>query len=294
MARRKKQQDILDRLMSNFSLRGILLHQATLFVAASCLVIGGVIFLWKNNQASIVNEDEYLLTADKIVIPEPPPWVDIDPREMILDQIHSVSKSKSGIKIDLDYRQPVPVAVVVIDHKTMPGVIDQGTEIKLAVDRNGTVMPKQLSQTPMLPIISMAYPVKRQTQLNTWADWPDERVRAAAKICQYFKGNEQNVYRVVTFQKPGQLKQEQPFELWSKSGVHGTRIIWGVESDSQGGNEANVQQKLAAIESLIARIGKLSVPKRLNPSLGRVFDVRTGKAIELPLDKVATMPKVKF
>ena len=321
MARRKKQQDILDRLMSNFSLRGILLHQATLFVAASCLVIGGVIFLWKNNQASIVNEDEYLLTADKIVIPEPPPWVDIDPREMILgtetapsilnpqlvdrtvkqvkqmrfvDQIHSVSKSKSGIKIDLDYRQPVPVAVVVIDHKTMPGVIEQGTEIKLAVDRNGTVMPKQLGETPKLPIISMAYPVKRQTQLNTWADWPDERVRAAAKICQYFKGNEQNVYRVVTFQKPGQLKQEQPFELWSKSGVHGTRIIWGVESDSQGGNEANVQQKLAAIESLIARIGKLSVPKRLNPSLGRVFDVRTGKAIELSLDKVATMPKVKF
>ena len=140
----------------------------------------------------------------------------------------------------------------------------------------------------------MAYPVKRQTQLNTWADWPDERVRAAAKICQYFKGNEQNVYRVVTFQKPGQLKQEQPFELWSKSGVHGTRIIWGVEADSQGGNEANVQQKLAAIESLIARIGKLSVPKRINPSLGRVFDVRTGKAIELSLDKVATMPKVKF
>ena len=83
MARRKKQQDILDRLISSFSLRGILLHQATLFVAASCLVIGGVIFLWKNNQASIVNEDEYLLTADKIVMPEPPPWVDKDPREMI-------------------------------------------------------------------------------------------------------------------------------------------------------------------------------------------------------------------
>ena len=324
MARRKKQQDILDRLMSNFSLRGILLHQATLFVAASCLVIGGVIFLWKNNQASIVNEDEYLLTVEKISMPEPPPWVDTDPRELILgtkqptsilnpelvvqtadqvkqmpfvDQIHSISKSKSGVEIDLAYR--VPVAVVAINHETMLGEIEEGTEIKLAVDRNGIVMPKQLGETPKLPIISMAYPVKRQTQLNTWADWPDDRVRAAAKICQYFEGDKNIVYRVVTSQKPGQLKQEQPFELWSKSGVYGTRIIWGVEPDSQGGTEATVQQKLAAIESLISRLGKLSVPKHPNHSLvrqpvGRVFDVRTGKAIEVARDKVAAMPVVKF
>lgn len=319
MARRKKQQDILDRLISNFSLRGILLHQATLFVAASCLVIGGVIYLWKNNQATIVNEDEYLLTADKIVIPEPPPWVDIDPREMIVgveqfpsilnpqliaqtanqvkqmpfvDQIHSISKSKSGVEINLAYR--VPVAIVAIDDITMPGVIEKGTEIKLAVDRNGIVMPQQLSETPRLPIISMAYPVKRQTQLNTWADWPDDRVRAAAKICQHFKGDENKVYRVVTSQKPGQLTQEQPFELWSLSGVYGTRIIWGVEPDSRGGTEATVQQKLAAIESLISRLGELSVPERPNQPLGRVFDVRTGKAIELARDKVAAMPVIKF
>ena len=85
MARRKKKQlDILDRLVQSFSLRGILLHQATLFIAASCLVIGGVIFLWKNNQSTIVDIDAYQLTANKIVMPEPPPWVDLDPRELIL------------------------------------------------------------------------------------------------------------------------------------------------------------------------------------------------------------------
>ena len=320
MARRKKKQDILDRLMSNFSLRGILLHQATLFVAASCLVIGGVIFLWKNNQASIVNEDEYLLTADKIVMPEPPPWVDKDPREMILgtqqspsilnpglieetakqvkemlfvDQIHSISKSKSGVEIDVAYR--VPVAVVAIDHKTMPGVIEEGTEIKLAVDRNGIVMPKQLGQTPMLPIISMAYPypVKRQTKLNTWKDWPDDRVRAAAKICQHFPGRKHGITWVVTAQKPDQLQQDRPFELWSYLGISGTRIIWGVEPDSQGGAEATVQQKLAAIDGLISRLGPLAV-KQPNRRPGRVFDVRTGKAIELPLDKVAAMPEMNF
>jgi len=209
-----------------------------------------------------------------------------------VDQIHSISKSKSGVEIQLDYR--VPVAVVAIDHISMPGAIEPGTKIKLAVDRNGIVMPKQLGDTPKLPIISMPYPVKRQAKLNTWADWPDDRVRAAAKICQYFEGDAKIVYRVVTFQKPGQLKQEQPFELWSLSGIHGTRIIWGVEPDSQGGTEATVQQKLAAIEGLISRLGELSVPERPNLPLGRVFDVRTGEAIEIPQDKVAAMPEMNF
>ena len=58
MPRRKK--DLFDRLMDSFSLRFFLLHQATLFVAATCLVIGGVMFHWKNNQDSIVDVNDYL------------------------------------------------------------------------------------------------------------------------------------------------------------------------------------------------------------------------------------------
>ena len=320
MARRKKKQDILDRLMDNFSLRGFLLHQATLFVAASCLVIGGVMFLWKNNQSSIVDVKDYLLTTQKIEIPEPPSWVDLDPRELILsaekntsildpqlvsttakevkrmpfvDQIHSISKSKSGLEIELSYRRPV--AIVLINSDTMPGMIKNNTRIKLAVDRNGIVMPKRLSETPKLPIISVPFPVKRQTQLNTWSDWPDQRVRDAAKISQHFAGRDLGVFRVVTSQKPGKLKQEQPFELWSVSGVYGTRIIWGVEPDSQGGKEATVQQKLTAINDLIARLGPLGpVAEQRNQPLGRVFDVRSGQAVELPRNKVAAMPDIKF
>ena len=320
MPRRK--QDLLDRLMDSFSLRGFLLHQATLFVAASCLVIGGVMFLWKNNQSSIVDVNEYLLTAKKIEIPQPPPWVDLDPRELILgnretisildpklvsetakevkqmpfvDRIHSISKSKSGVQIELAYRQPV--AVVLINSDTMPGVINDNTEYELPIDRNGIVMPKSLSATPNLPIISIKYPVpaKRQTQLNTWADWPDQRVRDAAKISQHFAGRDLGVFRVVTSQKPGQLKQKEPFELWSISGKYGTRIIWGVEPDSQRGKEATVQQKLAAINRLVARLGKLGPVKKLrNQPLGRVFDVRSGEAVEVPRDKVAAMPEIKF
>ena len=170
----------------------------------------------------------------------------------------------------------------------MPGVIEEGVEIKLAVNRNGVVMPKQLSETPELPIISMLYPVKRQTQLNTWADWPDTRVRAAAKISQHFPGRRLGVKFVVTAQKPDQLEREHPFELWSSECARGTRIIWGIEPDSQTGDEATVQQKLAAIDDLISRLGSL------DRKTGRVFDVRTGQAVEVPRDKVAAMPEMNF
>jgi len=320
MPRRK--QDLLDRLMDSFSLRGFLLHQATLFVAATCLVIGGVIFLWKNNQDSIVDVNDYLLTANKIEMPEPPPWVDLDPRELIMgdketisildpslvsdtadevkgmpfvDQIHSISKSKSGVQIELAYRRPV--AVVLINSDTMPGVINDSTEYELPIDRNGIVMSKRLNEIPDLPIISLKYPVpaNRQTELKTWRDWPDQRVRNAAKISQHFAGRDIGVFRVVTFQKPGQLNPKEPFELWSIAGVYGTRIIWGIEPDSQSGKEATVQQKLAAINNLITRLGKLGpVDKLRNQPLGRVFDVRSGEVVEVPRDKVAAMPEIKF
>ena len=61
-----------------------------------------------------------------------------------------------------------------------------------------------------------------------------------------------------------------------------------MEPDSQSGAEATVQQKLAAIDDLISRLGPLTV------KTGRVFDVRTGAAVELPQDKIAGLPEMNF
>ena len=83
MARRKK-QDLLDRMIEGFSLRGFLLHQATLFVAASAMLVGGVILLWQNHRTSIVDPEEYRLTEDKLVISDPPIWADEELKEIIL------------------------------------------------------------------------------------------------------------------------------------------------------------------------------------------------------------------
>jgi hypothetical protein len=324
MPRRK--EDILDRLVSNFSFRGFVLHQATLFVAATVLLIGGVIFLWKNNQSSIVDLADYQLTSEKISLPEPPPWVDLDPRALIIgpesnktildpqlvsttadqvkkmrfvDQINSISKSKLGLEVNIDYR--VPVGVVEINERTMR--IEKNDpnfkgfkNLKLPIDRAGIIMPAQLAELPNLPIISMPQPVDRLNSLTMWGDWPDQRVRDAAIISRLFAHRpEFGVFRVVTFQEPTTETQSKPFELWGRSGEFGMRIIWGVQSSSQGDKEATAEQKLAAIKSLIERVGPLAPVSGGNgKKLGRVFDVRSGKAIELPRNKVANMPSLTF
>lgn len=324
MPRRK--EDILDRIVKSFSLRGFLLHQATLFVAATTLVLGGVIFLWKNNQSTIVNVDEYRLTPEKIALPEPPPWVGQDPRSLIVgpeanktildpelveataeqikqmpfvDQVYSVSKSKAGLNIHIDYR--VPVAVVEVNHRTMrienndPN-FEALKDLRLPIDRSGIIMPAELAELPNLPIISLPQPVDRLNSLTMWGDWPDQRVRDAATISRLFAHRpEFGVFRVVTFQERETKTQTKPFELWGQSGEYGMRIIWGVQPDSQGGKEATAEQKLAAIEALIERAGPLApVSGAQGKTLGRVFDVSTGKAVELPRNKVAKMKAMTF
>lgn len=324
MPRRK--DDILDRFVKSFSLRGFLLHQATLFVAATVLVLGGVIFLWKNNQSSIVNVDEYQLTTEKIALPEPPPWVQLDPRALIVgpnatktildpelvsataeqiqqmpfvDHVFSISKSKAGLDINVDYR--VPVAVVEVNRRTMRLEKNDPSfkslkNLMLPVDRSGIVMPAELAELPNLPIISLPQPVERLNSLTIWGDWPDQRVRDAATISRLFAHRpEFGVFRVVTFQEPKKELQTKPFELWGQSGEYGMRIIWGTQPDSQGDKEATAEQKLAAIEALIGRVGPLApVSDVQGRKPGRVFDVSSGKAVELPRNKVATMRGITF
>jgi hypothetical protein len=322
MARRKPQrQDILDRIVNSFSLRGFLLHQATLFVAATALVLGGVMFLWKHNQESIVDMNDYRLTPNKIEMNSPPEWVDLDPRQVILqrtesdsildpglvantadrlaemgfvDRVRSISKSKSGLAIDVDYR--LPVAVVEISHRTIPEWRKTDREILLAVDRLGIVMPKELGQMENLPIISMLYPA-RATQLTTWEDWPDRRVCDAAQIShQLVARADLGITRIVTEQKPDSEDADQPYELWTRSGKYGTRIIWGKQPGSHSTAEATADQKIAAIETLIAAIGPLNQVSNRGGRLmvGRVFDIRTGDPIEVPRNKTASKFKSNY
>ena len=99
-------------------------------------MIGSAIFLWERHQETIVNLEEFSLTQEKIALTPQPHWSELDLKEMVLDQsngeqasildtelvprtagimkqvgfveqINSIEKSKSGLNIDVIYRQPI-------------------------------------------------------------------------------------------------------------------------------------------------------------------------------------------
>ena len=82
----RKNQDILDRLIGNLSLRGLLFHPATLFVAATGGLIAGAILLWEAQSGTIVNLEEFQLTQEKIRLTEPPEWAETNLKEILTSQ----------------------------------------------------------------------------------------------------------------------------------------------------------------------------------------------------------------
>lgn len=322
MAKKKKKPDVLDRLLQKFSLRGFLLNQGTLFVAASVLVIAGIAFLWQNHQSTIVDPVEYELTAEKIEVPPAPRWASTDLRDVIIEgddsnsildpslvsrtaakiqsigyveRINQIVKSKSGLKIDVQYRYPV--GLIELSKVTFRSAWKYEDKVAYwPVDRQGVLMPQSLADLDDLPKICMLYPANQlPNQLNddlaTWTDINDERVRDAAAIAQYFVNDAKRigVDRIVTQRRPLDDDAEEPFELWPSNGGNGTIIVWGNAPGKEAAAEAPLEQKLVALEDYIARNGSL---KHVNGLFAKVdgirVDIRTGAAIVVPKNKVAS------
>ena len=310
---RQKKQDILDRVFENFSWRGFLLHQATLFVAAMILVIGGVVFLWNNYQHTIADPTEFQLTEDKIEMTPPPEWAEEDLRKIIaenqshsildpnlvsntaakirsvgfVENVNQIVKSKSGLKIDLQYR--FPVARIELSRSTFRDHW-KNEPVYLPVDRQGVLMPRHLNADE-LPRLCMLYPGNlipgKEHDLATWSDIDDPRIRDAASIAQYFVHDAKRigVDRIVTHKRP--LKDDDveiPFELWPYF-AKGTKVIWGQAPGNEAVSEAPVQQKLIAIENFVAQHGSLNEP---HEPKGLTIDVRTGTVEIVRPDKVAS------
>lgn len=298
MARRK--DDILDRLMAGFSLRGIFLHSATWFLLATGLTIFGAIKLWEQYQHKILATEDYRLTPEKIDITPPPAWAHADLQQVVLsassekaaatildtnlvaktanafrtvgwvEQVERVEKNADGLNVQLRYRQPA--AVVELNRTNIPGwPAKQAAEV-MPVDRLGTVMPGELVQHLRLPRISVFQPVAHN-QLVTWTTWPDERIVEAAEILAAIgpQAEQLGIYRITTRRVPGRTDHGRfPFELWPTSG---TQVIWGSGIGSETINEASAQQRLQALVEYVRQHGPLNtLPKQR-------IDVRSGRAL---------------
>jgi len=139
MARKRRRDDILDRMIASFSLRGTLLHPAMLFLVATVLIIGTAIFSWERYKNRILPPEQYQLTSNNLQISPQPNWTSPDLRAMILgdereqnyqpksimdaalvpavanslqsigwiENIDNIQKSKHGLDVQLTYRRPV-------------------------------------------------------------------------------------------------------------------------------------------------------------------------------------------
>ena len=286
------------------SLRSIALHPALWFVVATIVIIGGAISVWDRYQHKIIDADDFRLTAEKIRLSQPEPnWANSSIKQMLLDQLRDptvldnnvvvdtadlirsigwveqvqrVEKSKAGLDIDVVYR--FPVAMVKIDDRQL-----------LPVDRNGVIMNGDLfdkKQVNGCLRVSVYRPISPNQQLLTWQPWPDRRIKDAAAISaalnQHWKSLQ--LYRVVTFQLPGDRAKPEPFELWTEGHVrpedvtprpYAAKIRWGNAPGSELTGEADALTKIRAINDFVSKSGPLakSIPR------GKVLVVRSGQPI---------------
>ena len=199
-----------------------------------------------------------------------------------VERVRSIEKSKSGLDIELIYRQPI--ALVELSKETLSKRWPNREKVLLPVDRQGVLMPESAGHSRSLPVITIPYPCDF-SKLKTWGDWPDERIQDAVAIGSTF---EQGLTKIgisiiytTHFREPEKVARASiPFELWTGTG---TKIVWGNAPGKEVEGEASVAAKLSAINSLVA---KYDILNKVN--LGRV-DVRTGKPMNIGNSKTASV-----
>lgn len=194
-----------------------------------------------------------------------------------VERVKSVHKSKTGLEIDVIYREPI--ALVELSQHTFPyewPKTFRGKDILLPVDRLGVVMPESLGAGLELPRIMVVYPVASPSEfekLVTWDDWPDDRIKDAAAISALFEKSAHaiGVARVMTRRKPNQQGLSQiSYELWPDSGA---QVIWGNAPGKESQGEAKAEAKISALEDFVLRYGAL------NRQDAKRVDVRTGVVV---------------
>ncbi len=310
MARKRRRNDILDRMIASFSWRGTLLHPAILFLAATVVIIGTAIFGWERYKNRILPPDQFRLTADNLTIVPHPTWASPDLREVILgdqrqqgyqpksvmdsnlvpdvahrlhsigwiENIDSIQKSHSGLSVELTYRQPV--GMVEINAMTMPKSAFKDLQpVNLHIDRHGVVLAGGLSEQPgQHLLISIGNPMYMD-QILPWAQWQDVRVQGAARIAEVIgdQWKSMGFYRLMTYRKrTNATDQRVPFQLWTEPGrKYRVHVIWGNPPGAEMENEALAAEKLLAMQQYMQANGPF------NQMTDRIVDVRSGSVVVL-------------
>ena len=285
------------------SWRYVVLHPALWFVLATGVMIFGAIQLWHTHYHTLIDLPEYQLTEQRIQLNQPPPWVDVDLKTAILEQLQQapslldnqlvpltadmcnalpwiekigrIEKVTAGLDVELQYRQPV-------------GLVEISTQSGAQViDRQAVLMDSRtLDYTPVdtLMRISVARPMLPQQ--TVWTAWQDHRIVDAAKICSIENVDWEKLgcFRVVSWDRPGSQSNKNPFEIWPRT-AKGLKIVWGSAPGDEKKGEASPSEKLAAIEQYIADARPSD-----EQNSGTKIDVRTGVAVLVDDVQTAKIP----
>lgn len=305
MARRKKTG--FAAFLENFSITELLFHPGTLFVLCNIVMAMTAVWCWERYHDKIVDPEFTILTAQRIEINEQPAWAKTNLKEAILnsteqpkslldpslisdavatcqtigwiEKIQEMKKTRDGLKANFVYREPI--AIVELRDETVPNWKQPAKLVP--IDRTGTIMPDNLAVQGIQPSIFINHSdesLKRAPQhigqLYQWTQWPDTRVTEAAAIIDILRTDLQAIgfSRVISRQLFDDVEDRTtPFELWTDKWENAATVLWGSSPGNELPNEAQWNQKLAALQNYIAQHG------RLDSMTPRIIDVRSGNAI---------------
>jgi hypothetical protein len=298
----KKNDNWFQNSVAGLSLRGVLFNPAILVILVSIATIAGTIYLWNQHQRAIVNLEDYTLTADKVTINESQgvpvaqlkelvatPNEESRPNSLLeptlirqtvqrlkqyswVESIHNITKSKSGLKIELEYRKPI--GIVELNRTNVLNWPENQPERLIPIDRNGVVMPDE-SVAESLARFTVFEPILGN-HTAPWSSISDDRVIGCVKISEYLfeRWKKYGLYRVTTLRPPRQPSDQAiPFQIWTDTKAVATKIIWGNPPGMELPGEASAETKLAALEKIFAEYGPLN---ELPPT---TIDIRSGTPI---------------
>ena len=284
------------------SIRFLLLHPATWFLAATLSMVVTAVQLWSSFRPAIVNRPEFQLTEERLSVDAPPPWVETDMKRLLIqrlpespnlldpdlvsrtaktyqstpwvEQVVRIEKRKQGLEVHLRYRRPV--ALVELDRL---GTVQP-------IDRRGAAMDSIVLQhiVPDQLLRISVYLPPEYPRPESWQAWDDVRILDSIQLCRFLGDRWQplELYRIVSWDLPQADELVQPLELWTRNGA---KIVWGNAPGKEKPGEARAEDKLAAIENWIRESGPLS-----RMSAGKKLDVRTGQVVLINDNKTAQIP----
>lgn len=221
--------------------------------------------LWQRYEPTVSRHPQYAITAERIVLPERPPWIQHDFRAEVLrdaglvgelslldggdtlarikqafeyhpwiESVGTVSKQlPAGIYVKAVYRQPVATVQTASDREMT----------LLPVDRNGIRLPENdlpMNQRVHLPRITGVTGRPSIGQI-----WSDPRVVSGVRLAAALT-DAWHALRLVEIVPVPSVKSSGSFEIRTRGG---TRIVWGAAPGEELGGESSFGEKLQRLQN---------------------------------------------